>query len=45
LIPLERWGASEEIATTVRFLCRPGASYITGQTVHVLTRCVCRRET
>lgn len=35
LIPLERYGESAEIATTVRFLCGPGASYITGQTVHV----------
>jgi len=35
LIPLERRGESEEIAATVRFLCGPGASYITGQTIHV----------
>ena len=35
LVPLERYGESEEIATTVRFLCGPGGSYITGQTVHV----------
>ena len=35
LVPLNRWGESEEIAATVRFLCGPGASYITGQTVHV----------
>jgi 3-oxoacyl-[acyl-carrier protein] reductase len=35
LIPLERYGESAEIATTVRFLCGPGAGYITGQTVHV----------
>jgi 3-oxoacyl-[acyl-carrier protein] reductase len=35
LIPLERRGESEEIAAAVRFLCGPGASYITGQTVHV----------
>ncbi|MGE5526815.1 MAG: SDR family NAD(P)-dependent oxidoreductase [Rhodospirillaceae bacterium] len=35
LIPLGRWGESEEIAATVRFLCGPGASYITGQTIHV----------
>ena len=35
LVPLERWGESEEIAATVRFLCGPGASYITGQTLHV----------
>lgn len=35
LVPLERWGESDEIAATVRFLCGPGASYITGQTLHV----------
>ena len=35
LVPLNRCGESEEIAATVRFLCGPGASYITGQTVHV----------
>jgi 3-oxoacyl-[acyl-carrier protein] reductase len=35
LIPLERWGESEEIAAAVRYLCGPGASYITGQTLHV----------
>ena len=34
-IPLKRRGAPEEIATTVRFLCGPAASYITGQTIHV----------
>ena len=35
LVPLNRYGESEEIAATVRFLCGPGAGYITGQTVHV----------
>jgi 3-oxoacyl-[acyl-carrier protein] reductase len=25
----------EEIAAAVRFLCGPGARYITGQTIHV----------
>ena len=35
LIPLGRRGESEEIATTVRFLCGPGASFINGQTIHV----------
>jgi len=35
LIPLGRQGEPEEIASTVRFLCGPGASYITGQTIHV----------
>jgi len=28
-------GAPEEIATAVRFLCGPGARYITGQQIHV----------
>ena len=35
LIPLGRRGAPEEIATTVRFVCGPGAGFITGQTIHV----------
>lgn len=35
VVPLGRLGQSREIATAVRFLCGPGASYITGQTVHV----------
>ena len=35
IVPLERYGESDEIAATVRFLCSPGAGYITGQTVHV----------
>ena len=34
-IPLGRWGESEEIAATVRFLCGPGGGYISGQTLHV----------
>lgn len=34
-IPLGRMGEAREIADTVRFLCGPGASYITGQTIHV----------
>jgi 3-oxoacyl-[acyl-carrier protein] reductase len=34
-IPLGRHGKAEEIAATVRFLCGPGAGFITGQTVHV----------
>jgi 3-oxoacyl-[acyl-carrier protein] reductase len=34
-IPLGRHGQSEEIAATVRFLCGPGATFITGQTIHV----------
>ena len=35
LIPLGRLGDAREIADTVRFLSGPGASYITGQTIHV----------
>lgn len=35
IVPLERYGESDEIAATVRFLCSQGAGYITGQTVHV----------
>jgi 3-oxoacyl-[acyl-carrier protein] reductase len=34
-IPLGRRGDPREIADAVRFLCGPGASYITGQTIHV----------
>jgi len=30
-----RRGAPDEIATMVRFLCGPGARYVTGQTIHV----------
>jgi len=35
LVPLGRYGEPEEIAATVRFLCGPGAGYITGQHIHV----------
>jgi 3-oxoacyl-[acyl-carrier protein] reductase len=34
-IPLSRYGEPNEIAATVRFLCSPGAGFITGQTLHV----------
>ena len=34
-IPLGRHGHPEEIAAAVRFLCGPGATFITGQTIHV----------
>jgi 3-oxoacyl-[acyl-carrier protein] reductase len=32
--PVGRRGRPDEIATVVRFLCGPGARYITGQTIH-----------
>jgi 3-oxoacyl-[acyl-carrier protein] reductase len=35
LVPLGRRGEPREIATTVRFLCGSGASFINGQTLHV----------
>ncbi len=35
LPPLGRRGEPTEVAATVRFLCGPGARYITGQSVHV----------
>jgi 3-oxoacyl-[acyl-carrier protein] reductase len=35
VVPLGRPGEAEEIASTVRFLCGPGASFISGQTIHV----------
>ena len=34
-IPLRRWGAPEEVAGVIRFLCFEDASYITGQTITV----------
>ena len=34
-IPLGRYGEAEEIANVVRFLCGPGASFISGQTLQV----------
>ncbi|MSP43971.1 MAG: SDR family oxidoreductase [Alphaproteobacteria bacterium] len=34
-IPMGRTGRPEEIGATVAFLCSEGASYITGQTIHV----------
>lgn len=35
LPPLGRRGAPENVANAVRFLCGPGARYITGQALHV----------
>ena len=35
MISLGRKGEPEEIAAMVRFLCGPGASFISGQTIHV----------
>jgi 3-oxoacyl-[acyl-carrier protein] reductase len=34
-IPMERAGEPEEVASLVRFLCGPGARFISGQTLHV----------
>ena len=34
-IPLQRFGKAEEVASVIRFLCSPDASYITGQTITV----------
>jgi 3-oxoacyl-[acyl-carrier protein] reductase len=33
--PLLRWGTPEDVASVARFLCGPGASYLTGQTIRV----------
>lgn len=34
-IPLQRFGRPAEIASVIRFLCSPDASYITGQTITI----------
>lgn len=35
LVPLGRQGEAEEIATVVRFLCGPGSSYVSGQSLQI----------
>ena len=35
MIPLGRLGRGEDVAATVAFLAGPGASYITGQVIHI----------
>ena len=34
-IPLGRFGEPEEVASLISFICSGGASYITGQTIHI----------
>jgi NAD(P)-dependent dehydrogenase (short-subunit alcohol dehydrogenase family) len=34
-IPMGRYARTAEIAAVIAFLCSPGASYVTGQTIHV----------
>jgi NAD(P)-dependent dehydrogenase (short-subunit alcohol dehydrogenase family) len=34
-IPLGRFGEAEEVASVVTFLCGPGTSYVTGQTINI----------
>ena len=34
-IPLGRFGKPDEVASLISFMCSDGASYITGQTIHI----------
>jgi NAD(P)-dependent dehydrogenase (short-subunit alcohol dehydrogenase family) len=34
-IPMDRWGKSDEVASSIAFLCSPAASYITGAVLAV----------
>ena len=34
-IPLQRLGSTEDVAAAVAYLASPGASYVTGETIHV----------
>jgi len=33
--PLQRLGRPEEVATVISFLCSDGASFVTGETIHI----------
>ena len=35
MVPLGRLGRGEDVAAAVTFLAGPGASYITGQVIHI----------